>query len=480
MSLLSQGRRPILNPLPLLVLTLLPVCGAEPVRESSTTGQVLLRLITLDPGHFHAALFHKEMLPGVSEQVHVYAPLGPDLLAHLNRMAQFNNRRENPTHWKLEVHTGPDFLERMLAERRGNVVVLSGNNRGKIDRIAAAVRAGLHVLADKPWIIEPDDLPKLQAALETAEQNGVVVYDAMTQRFEISCILPRELVSDPDIFGVAHVGSPEEPAVYMESVHYLVKEVAGAPLQRPPWFFDLRQQGECLADAGPHLADLVLWTLFPNQTLDYRTDLKLLAGTRRPLLLSRAQFQRVTGQSEFPDFLTTALREGRLEYFADNRVVYQLRGSHVMLDARWEFEAAPGGKDTELAIFRGTRSRIEVRQGKSEGFIPEVYVVPTRPELKASVQAALARKVESLQRDYPGLTMEAQVGQFHVAIPDRYRIGHEAHFALLSRQFLNYVRHPQTVPAWEKPNMLAKYFVTTKGVERARAAAQTPSSPRTR
>jgi hypothetical protein len=66
-----------------------------------------VRLITLDPGHFHAGLIQKEMYPGVAETVHVFAPLGPDLLAHLGRVAAFNGRRENPTRWKLEVHAGP-------------------------------------------------------------------------------------------------------------------------------------------------------------------------------------------------------------------------------------------------------------------------------------------------------------------------------------------------------------------------------------
>src|SRR5688572_32522194 len=37
-----------------------------------------VRFMTLDPGHFHAALVQKEMYPGVSPQVDVYAPLGPD------------------------------------------------------------------------------------------------------------------------------------------------------------------------------------------------------------------------------------------------------------------------------------------------------------------------------------------------------------------------------------------------------------------
>ena len=58
-----------------------------------------IRLMTLDPGHFHAALVQKEALTGVSPQVHVYAPLGFDLLEHLKRVAGYNSRKENPTRW---------------------------------------------------------------------------------------------------------------------------------------------------------------------------------------------------------------------------------------------------------------------------------------------------------------------------------------------------------------------------------------------
>src|SRR3954469_8809497 len=111
-----------------------------------------VRLMTLDPGHFHAALVQKAMYPGVAAQADVFAPLGPDLVAHLARVAGFNGRGDRPTSWELEVHTGQDPLGRMLRERPGSVVVLSGRNRVKIDQIAASVDAGLHVLADKPWI----------------------------------------------------------------------------------------------------------------------------------------------------------------------------------------------------------------------------------------------------------------------------------------------------------------------------------------
>src|SRR6266852_944471 len=101
------------------------------------------RLMVLDPGHFHAALVQKEMYPWLSPRVSVYAPLSPDVLDYLNRIALFNTRKANPTSWEIELHTGPDFLERMLRERPGNVVIMTGRNRPKIDRALASVETGL-------------------------------------------------------------------------------------------------------------------------------------------------------------------------------------------------------------------------------------------------------------------------------------------------------------------------------------------------
>jgi len=436
-----------------------------------------IKLITLDPGHFHAALFQREMLPGVSPEVSVYAPLGPDLAAHVQRVAQFNLRPENPTHWQLEIHTDPDPLARMLAERRGNVVVLSGNNRRKMERIEAIVRAGLNVLADKPWIIEPDAFSKLQSALEVADQRRVIAYDAMTERFDISCLLQRELLSDRDIFGEPLQGTPGEPAVRLESLHYLMKEVAGVPNLRPVWFFDIRQQGEGLADVGTHLIERAQWTLFPEAAIDHRRDIVVLRATRWPTVLERAQFRRVTGAVEFPDFLHEAVKDNQLEYFCNNTVLYTLRGIHVKAVVQWEFEAPPGSKDSVLAVFRGSKSRLEARQGRAEQFRSEVFVIPNSETDRAAVRQALARRIAALQNAFPGVAWEEQPDGIHILVPDALRTGHETHFAQVCRRFLEYVRNPGSLPAWEKPNMLAKYYVTTKGIELARQSKLEPSIP---
>src|SRR3989337_16214 len=64
---------------------------------AGVTGPV--RIVTLDPGHFHAALVQKFMYQGVDPQVHVYAPPGDDVIEHMKRIEAFNTRKDQPTRW---------------------------------------------------------------------------------------------------------------------------------------------------------------------------------------------------------------------------------------------------------------------------------------------------------------------------------------------------------------------------------------------
>ena len=427
-----------------------------------------VRLITLDPGHFHAGLIQKEMYAGVDPTVHVYAPLGPDLLAHLGRVSAYNRRPDRPTSWRLEVHATPDFLERMLREKPGNAVVLSGRNRGKMDRILASVQGGLNVLADKPWLIVAADFPKLEAALHLAERKGLVAYDIMTERSEITTIVQGELVRDPLVAGTVSPGSESEPAVEMESVHHLMKVVSGSVNLRPPWFFDTVEQGEALGDVASHLVDLVPFLLYPGQAIDYRSDIRVLGAKKWPTVLDRAQLLRLTGEKQLDPALASRLKGDTLDYFANGEVSYTIRGTHVRLKALWNYEAPEGGGDTHVAIVRGSRSRVEIRQGADEKWRPELYIVPVRLADAPAVKAALERRVAELAKARPGLTVEDEGARLRVSIPERYRVGHEAHFAEVTGRFLGYLKDPASLPKWEKANMLAKYWVTTQAVELSR------------
>jgi hypothetical protein len=117
--------------------------------------------------------------------------------------------------------------------------------------------------------------------------------------------------------------------------------------------------------------------------------------------------------------------------------------------------------DFHHAVYRGTNARIEVRQTVRENYRPELFVAPQGPERRAAVERALRERLDQLQGVYPGLGCEAGGDEFHVRIPDSYRVGHEAHFAQVLAQFLRYLQTRDSMPTWERPNMLAKYYVTT-------------------
>ena len=434
--------------------------------QSSEIHHGPVKFVTLDPGHFHAALVHQQVYPVVSPRIHVYAPLGPDLLRHLQHLAHFNAREHAPTAWEVEVHTGPDFFDRMLRDGAGNVVVLAGRSRGKIEYIQGSLEEGFHVLADKPWIIEPEEFPELQRALALADSHGLIAYDIMTERYEITNILQRELVGDPAIFGSPLTGSVSEPSVTMRSVHHLSKTVAGRPLQRPVWFFDSREQGEALADIGTHLVDLSIWTLFPDRALDHRRDVEVLAARRWPTMLGPSEFERITGHKAFPPELGAFVSDGDLACDCNTQVDYVLGGIHVRLDVLWDVSSDHG--DTHDAVYRGTRSSISVHQGTDEAWQPETYVVPNRPELKEEVLVAVEARLDRLREERPGLEVEDQGERLRIVIPDRYRVGHEYHFAEVTTRFLEYFADPDRFPTWENPNMLVKYFITTRGTELSR------------
>jgi hypothetical protein len=128
----------------------------------------------------------------------------------------------------------------------------------------------------------------------------------------------------------------------------------------------------------------------------------------------------------------------------------------VKLDVLWNWEAPAGGGDTHLAIYRGSKSRVEVRQSAAEKYVPELYVV-------GGDGRAVLRRVTELAETYPGIGVEDRGDEFRIVIPQSYRVGHEAHFAQVATRFFEYLGNPGAFPAWENPNMLAKYFVSTKG-----------------
>ena len=459
--------------LALLIMTTISSCKTE--KKAQFTGvEGEVRLITLAPGHFHAALIQRDMYPQVHRDVHVYAPDGADLNMHLNRIEAFNTRADNPTDWNLIVYRGDDFFDRMISENRGNVVMTAGNNRNKTEYIKNALAAGLNVFADKPMAINLQNFELLKQAFETAERNGLLIYDIMTERFEITSALQREIMALPEIFGVLEQGTPDNPAVIKESVHHFFKYVSGAPLIRPTWYYDVEQQGEGIVDVTTHLVDLVQWSCFPEQILDYTKDVNIVSARRWTTDMSKEQFGVTTGLSEFPDFLMNYVSDDMLRVFSNGEINYALKGVHARVIVIWDYvspdgPAAPAGGDTHYSIVRGTNANLIIRQGGEHGSLPVLSIEPADGVDFAAFERALNSNFAKVQANFSGVELEKTETEWKVVVPQAYHTGHEAHFGKVTERFLQYLVDGK-LPDWEVPNMLAKYYTITKALEVAKNA----------
>ena len=439
---------------------------AEQVHSKKFTGaKGEVKLITVDPGHFHAQLVQKKMYEQIDPKTYVYAPEGSDVNDFMIQINGFNTRAEDPTTWSPQLYTGVDFLSKMLAEKPGNVVVLSGNNAKKIDYILESAKAGLNVYADKPMVINTEGFVKLEEAFKVAETNGTLLYDIMTERFEITTIVQRELSKITEVFGTLVDGTPENPAITKESVHHFYKNVAGNAVKRPDWFFDTKQQGEGIVDVTTHLVDLIQWEAFPEVILQ-KSDVGMLSAKRWPTVITKEQFTQATRLPEISEFLKKDMVNGKLEVYANGEMVYKLKGKHAKVSVIWNYEAPVGTGDTHYSIMRGSLCDVMIKQGAEENYKPTVFVQANTKD--ANFEALLKKAVEQdIAKEYPDMKVVKIKDQlWTIEIPDKYSVGHEAHFGQVTEKYMGYLIDGK-LPEWEVPNMIVKYYTNTKALELA-------------
>ncbi|MDX1327724.1 MAG: putative oxidoreductase C-terminal domain-containing protein [Arenibacter sp.] len=424
-----------------------------------------VRLMTLDPGHFHAALVQKTMYPEVDSTMYVFAPEGPEVKDFLSKIEAYNSRADSPTDWQVETFLGDGYLKKMIADKPGNVMIVAGKNSKKIDYILAAVKAGINVYADKPLVINPEGYQKLEEAFKVAKENGVLIYDIMTERFEVTTDVQRLLSASPKVFGEVIDGSQETPAISKESVHHFFKYVSGEPLVRPAWFFDINEEGEGMVDVTTHLVDLVQWELFPEQIIN-QSDIEMVSAKRWSTDLTLEEFSKVTGLDTFPDYLKKDLVGDKLKVYCNGEMIYKIRGKYAKVSVIWNYQAPQGTGDTHYSIMRGTKSDLIIKQGAEEDYKPTLYVsLKDKGNLEAGINAALQGDIAKI---YPGITAEKVNNLlFKIHIPEKYKIGHEAHFAQVTQNYLRYLKQGQ-LPNWEEPNMLTKYYTTIEGYKMAK------------
>jgi predicted dehydrogenase len=288
----------------------------------------------------------------------------------------------------------------------------------------------------------------------------------MTERYEITTMLQKELSMLPEVFGILEKGTVDNPAVTKESVHHFYKYVSGSVLTRPAWFMDVSQQGEGLVDVTTHLVDLVQWECFPEQIIEYPKDIQITTAKRWPTDMSLSEFKTITKLDAVPEYLKKdVVNDSMLKIYSNGEINYALKGVHAKVSVTWRYKAPEGGGDTHYSIMRGTKANLIIRQEAEQQYKPTLYIEPINDN--DDYKNALASQIKNLQQKYPGIELKKLNKGWELIIPEKYKEGHEAHFARVTEKFLEYLKN-KNMPAWEVPNMLAKYYTTTKALELAK------------
>jgi len=404
----------------------------------------------------------------LSDQIYIYAEKGPDLDRFLAMGKSFNRREKDPTRWEMHVYTGSDYLNRCIEEKSGDTVVLAGKSHTRMADIDALNRSGFSVLGDKPWVISESGLPGLESAMAADRPLSL---DIMTERYEITTLLQKMFIAQPDVFGDIRIDPDGTPSVIKKSVHHLYKTVNNAPLIRPPWFFDIRVQGEGIVDVTTHLVDMTHWMLFPGQKIHYEKDIALSDARRWTTSVPLDTFKKITQTDRFPAAVADHIEGDILNYFCNGGFLYRVRNVPVYIQVLWNLEIPEGGGDTHYSYMKGTRSDLLLRQGPESGFLVELLIIPKNDF--ESVEKAVRRCFEKWSGTYPGLSVTRENNKLLIHIPDRFRTTHEEHFCQVRNAFLQYM-DTGSLPPEERTNLISKYTLLAEARKQALASPFEP------
>ena len=240
-------------------------------------------------------------------------------------------------------------------------------------------------------------------------------------------------------------------------------EEVGRPCQG-----DVRQQGEGLADVTTHLVDRIHRALLAEGAAPRLEDVKVVSAKAWPTKISREDFRRSTGLSEWPAYLKQDVdATGTLNCRANGEAFYTFKGHLVKLEVKWDVEAPAGGGDQARFVLRGKNATLTVRDDPSRGK-PSIFVRPSAAALaKGDFAAALDRAVARFGKRVPGVKAEHTGDEWRLVIPAGAEVSHDAAFGAFTETFLAHVRNGD-FPEAEYDHLLVKYRVLSEICARAR------------
>jgi hypothetical protein len=243
-------------------------------------------------------------------------------------------------------------------------------------------------------------------------------------------------VHTPELFGTFVTHNSAAPAIDIASVHHLYKRVNGRPLQRPAWYYDTTVQGDGLVDIQSHMVEQAQWWVLGEDVGEIERDIVLDTARRWTTPVPLPLFHDSTGLAAYPEALQPAVRDGILQYACNGEICYRLRGISVRQTAEWRQREPEGTGDLHRLTLRGSRCNVLIRQGAETGYKATLHL---EPAAGVALEPLLRPVLAQWQVHFPGLTYEPSACGLRLLLPPALDHGHESHFALVLRAFLEHL-----------------------------------------
>ncbi len=103
---------------------------------------------------------------------------------------------------------------------------------------------------------------------------------------------------------------------------------------------------------------------------------------------------------------------------------------HAKVSVTWKYKTPEGAGDTHYSIMRGTKANLVIEQGRREQNKPTLYIEPV-----GNTPYYMIESGRNLSQKFPGIELKKSSKGWELVIPEKYKEGHETHFALVSKVF---------------------------------------------
>jgi predicted dehydrogenase len=205
----------------------------------------------------------------------------------------------------------PDY--RSLFDQGADIIGTASVNEDKIDVIEACAAYGVHVLADKPAVINMDGYNRLKCVMDHGE---ISIGLMLSERFNPPIYTLWTLINAGVLGDLISITAIKP--------HKLLER------RRPAWHFSRKRNGGILIDLLIHDFDLMHW--FTGSTV-----------------LERTSYMKKSALSQYPDFFDSA-----------HTLLKMANGTIGFLEADWWIPDPHWNWGEGKVICVGTRGRVEV------------------------------------------------------------------------------------------------------------------------